>query len=177
MAASARLLSTSVGLYVFVSTISVYADTSKPGVDETSPVATTPDPASETVTGENYGALKALCEKAAEKAMPGKVTVVRPGLIVGPGDTSDRFTYWPVRVARGGEVLAPGNPSDPVQLVDVRDLAEWIIAIVGKRRTGVYNATGPKETLGIGERCSPRAGKPRPPTRPSRGRTRRRWRS
>jgi 2'-hydroxyisoflavone reductase len=150
VAASASLLSTSVGQYVFVSTISVYADTSKPGVDEGSPVATTPEPAADKVTGENYGALKALCERAAEKAMPGKVTVVRPGLIVGPGDPSDRFTYWPVRVARGGEVLAPGTPSDPVQLIDVRDLAEWTVAMVEKGRTGVYNATGPKEKLGIG---------------------------
>jgi 2'-hydroxyisoflavone reductase len=148
--ASASLLSTSVGLYVFVSTISVYADTSKPGGDESAPVATTPDPAADKVTGENYGALKALCEKAAETASPGKVTIVRPGLIVGPGDPSDRFTYWPVRVARGGEVLAPGTPGDPVQLIDVRDLAEWTIAMVEKRVTGVYNATGPREKLGMG---------------------------
>ena len=150
VAASAGLLAGNVGLYVFVSTISVYADTSKPGLDEGAPVAVTPDPAAETVTGANYGALKALCEKAAEKAMPGKVTVVRPGLIVGPGDPSDRFTYWPVRVARGGEVLAPGSPSDPVQLVDVRDLAEWTVAMVEKRKTGTFNATGPRERLGIG---------------------------
>ena len=150
VAASASLLSKSVGLYVFVSTISVYADTSRPGIDEGAPLATTPDPAADMVTGENYGALKALCERAAEKAMPGRVTVVRPGLIVGPGDPSDRFTYWPVRVARGGEVLAPGTPSDPVQLVDVRDLGEWSIAMVERGKTGVYNATGPKEKLGIG---------------------------
>lgn len=150
VAASAGLLSKKTGLYVFVSTISVYADTSKPGIDESAPVATTPNPAAEKVTGENYGALKALCEQAAEKAMPGKVTVVRPGLIVGPGDGSDRFTYWPVRVARGGEVLAPGAPGDPVQLIDVRDLAEWTIAMVEKRTTGVYNATGPREKLGMG---------------------------
>jgi 2'-hydroxyisoflavone reductase len=154
VAASAGLLSKKTGLYVFVSTISVYADTSKPGVDESSPVVTTPDPAAEKVTGENYGALKALCEQAAEKASPGRVTVIRPGLIVGPGDTSDRFTYWPVRVARGGEVLAPGTPGDPVQLIDVRDLAEWTIAMVEKRTTGVYNATGPKERLGMGTMLS-----------------------
>ncbi len=150
VAASAAVLSTNVGLYVFVSTISVYADSSKPGGDESAPVATTPDPAADKVTGENYGALKALCEKAAETAMPGKVMVVRPGLIVGPGDPSDRFTYWPVRVARGGEVLAPGTPGDPVQIIDVRDLAEWTIAMVQKRATGVYNATGPREKLGMG---------------------------
>ena len=150
VAASASLLSKKTALYVFVSTISVYGDTSKPGIDESSPVATTPDPAADKVTGANYGALKALCEQAAEKAMPGRVAVVRPGLIVGPGDTSDRFTYWPVRIARGGEVLAPGTPDDPVQLIDVRDLATWTIAMVEKRKTGVYNATGPKEKLGMG---------------------------
>lgn len=150
VAASAQLLSKSVGLYVFVSTISVYGDTSKPGIDERSPVAKTDQPDADKVTGANYGALKALCEEAAEKAMPGKALVIRPGLIIGPGDTSDRFTYWPVRVARGGEVLAPGTPDDPVQFVDVRDLAAWTIAMAGKRRTGVYNATGPKEPLTFG---------------------------
>lgn len=150
VAASARLLSKSVGLYVFVSTISVYGDTSKPGIDESSPVAKTDQPDADKVTGANYGALKALCEEAAEREMPGKVTVIRPGLIIGPGDTSDRFTYWPVRVARGGEVLAPGTPDDPVQFVDVRDLASWTVAMIGRRRTGVFNATGPKEPLTFG---------------------------
>ncbi len=150
VAASARLLSKSVGLYVFVSTISVYGDTSKPGIDERAPVAKTDQPDADKVSGANYGALKALCEEAAEREMPGKVLVVRPGLIIGPGDTSDRFTYWPVRVARGGEVLAPGTPDDPVQFVDVRDLAAWTIAMIGKGRTGVFNATGPKEPLTFG---------------------------
>ena len=150
VAASARLLAKSVGLYVFISTISVYGDTSKPGIDESSPVATTDQPDADKVTGANYGALKALCEKAAEAAMPGKAAVIRPGLIVGPGDTSDRFTYWPVRVARGGEVLAPGTPDDPVQFVDVRDLAAFTLAMVERKRTGVFNATGPKEPLGFG---------------------------
>jgi 2'-hydroxyisoflavone reductase len=150
VAASASLLARSVGLYVFISTISVYGDTSKPGIDERSPVAKTDQPDAEKVTGANYGALKALCEEAAERSMPGKVLVIRPGLIIGPGDTSDRFTYWPVRVARGGEVLAPGTPDDPVQLLDVRDLAAWTIAMIGKGRTGVFNATGPKEPLTFG---------------------------
>lgn len=148
--ASARRLAKSVGLYVFVSTISVYGDTSKPGIDERSPVAKTDQPDADKVTGANYGALKALCEEAAEKEMPGKTLVIRPGLIIGPGDTSDRFTYWPVRVARGGEVLSPGTPDDPVQFVDVRDLASWTIAMIGRGRTGVYNATGPKEPLTFG---------------------------
>jgi 2'-hydroxyisoflavone reductase len=154
VAASAGLLSKRAGLYVFVSTMSVYGDTSKPGIDESSPVATTDDPDADKVTGANYGALKALCEKAAEQAMPGRVTAVRSGLIVGPGDTTDRFTYWPVRVARGGEVLAPGTPDDPVQLVDVRDLARWTISMVERKRAGVFNATGPKDPLGFGAMLS-----------------------
>lgn len=149
VAASAGLLSKKTGLYVFVSTISVYADTSKPGIEESAPVATTPNPAAEKVTGENYGALKALCEQAAEKAMPGKVTVVRPGLIVGPGDETDRFSYWPLRVRRGGEILAPGDGRDPVQVIDARDLAEWTVRMAEHRVFGRFNAMGPNYEMGM----------------------------
>jgi 2'-hydroxyisoflavone reductase len=138
------------GQYVFISSISVYADTSRPGMDETAKVATIPDETTEKITEESYGALKALCEKAAETAMPGRVTNIRPGLIVGPGDTSDRFTYWPVRVSRGGEVLAPGTPADPVQFVDVRDLGEFIVKTLDTKTTGVFNATGPAAPLPVG---------------------------
>jgi len=147
--ASADLLKDAVQQYVFVSTISVYAKAEKPGMDESGPVATIADPTNENVK-ENYGALKALCEGAAEQSMPGRVTNVRPGLIVGPGDPTDRFTYWPVRVARGGEVLAPGTPADPVQFIDVRDLGDWIVKTIEDRTVGVYNAVGPRETLGMG---------------------------
>jgi 2'-hydroxyisoflavone reductase len=149
--ASASLLAPVARQYVFVSTISVYADNSKPGADETAAVGTLKDPAVEKVDGETYGPLKALCEQAAEKAMPGRTTIVRPGLIVGPNDPSDRFTYWPVRVAKGGEVLAPGTPQDPTQFIDVRDLGNWIVLLLEKNRTGVFNATGPKEPLPMGE--------------------------
>ena len=138
-----------IGQYVFISSISVYADMSTP-CDESSKVATTKDENAEKVTGENYGALKALCEQAAEKAMPGRVTNIRPGLIVGPDDGSDRFTYWPVRVARGGDVLAPGAPPDPVQFIDVRDLADFTIRCLDTKTTGVFNANGPAKPLGIG---------------------------
>ena len=136
--------------YVFISTESVYSDTSKPGMDETAPVGTIPDPTIEKVTNESYGPLKALCEQAAEKAMPGKVTNIRPGLIVGPDDPSDRFTYWPVRVAKGGEVLAPGTPSDPIQYIDVRDLGDWVVRTIEERTFGVFNAVGPREELSMG---------------------------
>lgn len=148
--ASAELLAPAVQRYVFISSISVYAGDSRPGDDETAPVGTIPDPTVETMGAnfENYGPLKALCERAAEGAMPGRVASIRPGLIVGPGDTTDRFTYWPVRVARGGEVLAPGTPADPVQFIDVRDLGEWIVRCCERSTAGVFNALGPEPAPG-----------------------------
>jgi 2'-hydroxyisoflavone reductase len=148
--ASAELLAPSVQQYVFISSVSAYADFSREGISEDDPVATIADETNEDVRA-NYGALKALCESAAEQAMPGRVANIRPGLIVGPRDNSDRFTYWPVRIARGGEVLAPGTGQDPVRLIDVRDLAEWIVHVVEQRHTGVYNAVGPAERLLMGD--------------------------
>ncbi|HEV7237964.1 MAG TPA: NAD-dependent epimerase/dehydratase family protein [Thermoanaerobaculia bacterium] len=148
---AATLLKDSASQYVFISTISVYKDESKPGMDESAPVIELPDPTVEQITGEAYGGLKALAEKEAEKAFPGRTTVIRPGLIVGAGDNSDRFTYWPVRIARGGEVLAPGNPTDPVQFIDARDLAEWTIRVVEQKTFGTYNAVGPAHRLSVAE--------------------------
>jgi 2'-hydroxyisoflavone reductase len=145
---SARLLAPQVGYYLFVSTVSVYADTSKP-VDERSPLATLKEP-TEKVSDGSYGALKALCEKEAEAAFPGRAGIVRPGLIVGPDDPTDRFTYWPLRVSRGGEVLAPGAASDPILYIDVRDLASWMIALAEKHVSGTFNALGPAGALGMG---------------------------
>jgi len=98
-----------------------------------------------------YGPLKALSEKEAEKWFPGNALIIRPGLIAGPGDESDRFTYWPVRIARGGEVLAPGTPNDPVQFIDARDLAEWTIRMVEQGTVGTFNATGPAYKLTMGK--------------------------
>lgn len=148
---AAQLLKDSAGQYVFISTLSVYADDSKPGEDESGKTMTLTDPTVEKITGETYGGLKALAEKEAEKAFPGKATIVRPGLIVGPGDTSDRFTYWPVRIARGGEVLAPGDPTDHVQFIDARDLSEWIIRLVEQKAFGTFNAMGPSSPLSMAE--------------------------
>ncbi len=148
--ASADLLSAAVDHYTFISTISVYADTSQPGITETAAVGVLEDPAAEESTGEAYGPLKALCELEAEAALPGRVLTIRPGLIVGPFDPSDRFTYWPYRVAQGGEVLAPQSPALSVQVIDVRDLAAWTLDMVSAGRTGVYNATSPAGTLTLG---------------------------
>jgi 2'-hydroxyisoflavone reductase len=132
------------GQYVFISTISVYAKNDTPGADETAAVATTTTP--EVESGPEfpplYGPLKALSEQEAQKAFPGRATIIRPGLIVGVGDATDRFTYWPVRIARGGTVLAP-PADDPVQIIDARDLAEWTIRCCEQQIYGVFNATGP----------------------------------
>lgn len=128
------------GHYTFVSSISVYADFSKPN-DELSPVGTTDEPEATEMTNETYGPLKALCEQAAEDALPGKVCVVRPGLIVGPHDPTDRYAYWPWRLARGGEVLAPAPPDQVAQIIDARDLAQWMVRLAEQRVTGVFNAT------------------------------------
>lgn len=140
---SAGLLKGHVNQYVLISTISVYASYPTPGMDEAAPVGTIEDETVEQVTGATYGPLKALCEKAAEETLPGKVTNIRPGLIVGPGDPTDRFTYWPVRVAKGGEVLAPGDGTTNVQQIDARDLAAWIIHTIENSVTGVFNADSP----------------------------------
>jgi 2'-hydroxyisoflavone reductase len=149
--ASATALSGRCGHYTFVSSESVYGDVSQAGIDETAPVARLADPATEVIDGETYGGLKALCEEAAEAAMPGRVLNVRPGLIVGPWDPTDRFTYWPRRIAAGGDVLLPGGPERPVQFVDGRDLAGWILAAVRRGLTGVFNTCGPAETTGMRE--------------------------
>jgi 2'-hydroxyisoflavone reductase len=152
---AAQILKGNADRYVFISTTSVYADTSKTGMEETWPLAkyTGPDAMKETnatMRANNfalYGPLKAQSEAEAEKWFPGKALIIRPGYIVGPGDESDRFTYWPVRVERGGEMLAPGSPNDPIQIIDARDLAEWTIRMVEQGTVGAFNAVGPKSTL------------------------------
>jgi 2'-hydroxyisoflavone reductase len=147
---SARLLAPAVSHYTFISSISVYADFKTPGAGESYPLAMLADPAVETVDGETYGGLKVLCEAAVRDELPGRALIIRPGLIVGPFDPTDRFTWWPARVARGGEVLAPGSPERIIQFIDVRDLAGWTLRMVERRATGAYNATGlePPCTMG-----------------------------
>jgi 2'-hydroxyisoflavone reductase len=148
---SAGALSGTAPHYTFISTISVYADQLTRGQDETGTLGALDNPAREDITGETYGPLKVLCEQAVADTFTGRVLVIRPGLIVGPHDPTDRFTYWPVRLARGGTLLAPGPESTPVQLIDVRDLAAWTVAMIEAGHTGVFNATGPAGALSIGE--------------------------
>jgi 2'-hydroxyisoflavone reductase len=148
--ASAEYLTGSVKHYTFISTISVYADPPKPGMKESAPVGKLADASVEEISGTTYGPLKALCEQAVETVLPGRSLIIRPGLIVGPHDPSDRFTYWPVRVARGGEVLAPCGPERQTQIIDVRDLADWTLEMVERKAAGIYNATGPANPLTLG---------------------------
>jgi 2'-hydroxyisoflavone reductase len=133
--------------YVFISSISVFADNKTIGMDENYPVGKIEDETIEEITGESYGPLKALCEKAVQEIYKEHALIVRPGLIVGPHDPTDRFTYWPLRVARGGDVLAPEKPDVPVQIIDVRDLASFIINLIEQKASGIYNATGPAYEL------------------------------
>jgi 2'-hydroxyisoflavone reductase len=153
--ASARLLAGAIEHYTFISSVSVYAQFPLAGYDESAPAGIITDEqaieaesfdtgerATAVSYGELYGPLKARCEQSVEDALPNRTLVIRPGLIVGPHDYSDRFTYWPVRVAQGGEVLAPGRPSRHVRVIDVRDLAAWNIRMAEERRTGIFNASG-----------------------------------
>ncbi len=138
-----------VGQYLFVSTISVFSDNSKP-IDENGPLNTPSDIDAE-YNAQAYGSNKVRSEMEAKNQFGENVTIVRPGLIVGPGDLSDRFSYWPVRIDKGGEILAPGTPNDPVQYVDAKDLSQWIVRLGESHTLGTFNATGPKTPTTIAE--------------------------
>lgn len=144
---SAEALKDKVGKYVFISSISVYSDFKKIGVDESDPVGKIENESMEEITGESYGPLKALCESAVQDVFGINSLIIRPGLIVGPHDPTDRFTYWPVRIARGGDVLTPENPNAPTQFIDVRDLSNFIIHLIEQNNSGVFNATSQPLTL------------------------------
>lgn len=148
---SAGLLKDAVQQYLFISTLSVYSDNGVVDQDETGTLCVYDEEAGEPVTGSGYGGQKVLSERAAEQAFPGRTTVVRPGLITGPGDPTMRFPRWPVRVDRGGEVLVPGQAGDPVQFIDARDLGEFVIGLVESSTHGIYNATGPESPIPMGE--------------------------
>lgn len=145
---AAALLADRVGHYSFVSSCSVYADTTLPGTNESSPVHVLEDETTEEITSADvYGGLKVLCERELGRALPGRSLAARAGLIVGPYDSSGRFTYWVHRIARGGDVLAPEPRDQPVQLIHGRDLADWLLDMAEKGDSGVYNATGPESPL------------------------------
>ncbi len=153
---AAKYLAGNTKHYIFISTESVYADNSHPWRDESDGLTPMPpdlDPY--TLVRENagkyYGALKTYSEGEVQKQYPGINTIIRPGLIVGPLDRSDRFTYWPARIDRGGEVLAPGTPDDPCQFIDSRDLAEWTIRMAENHEMGIYNGVGPAAPLTLAE--------------------------
>ncbi len=145
---SVDLLKGSVGRYLLISSCSVYTEPYTPGRAEDGPIALHGDPEAEEVTGENYGPLKVLCEQAVQDGLGNRALIVRPGLIVGPRDPTNRFDYWVERVAAGGEVLAPSSPTYPVQFVDARDLGVWLVKALGANLSGVYNAICPPLNLG-----------------------------
>jgi len=168
---TAELLAPNVKQYLFVSSVSVYPNFSV-ARDERSALAKVDDETAEKVDGATYGALKALCEKAAEAALPGRTTALRPGLIVGPEDNTDRFTYWPARAARGGDFMAPGKLSHRIQIIDARDLAAFTIKAVEERRMGAYNIVSPPGMFTMGAliaeslRAARTLSDPEPPPRP-----------
>jgi 2'-hydroxyisoflavone reductase len=148
---SARLLASAASHYVYTSTISAYASLANP-VDEDAPLARIDDESVEEVTNGTYGPLKALCEKrAAEEFGDDRLTIIRPTYICGPGDRTDRFTYWPARTLLGGEMLWPGTPNDKTQIIDVRDLANFTIDVCEKRIMGTYNAVTPAGSFSMGD--------------------------
>jgi 2'-hydroxyisoflavone reductase len=148
--AVAAKLAGRVGHYHLVSSISAYADFENGGSMESAPLASLLDPNVEVINGETYGGLKALCEQAAQAAFGERCLISRPGLIVGPFDPTGRFTWWVQRLARGGDVLAPGTPESPVQFIDVRDIAAWTLLQAERAHAGVYNLNGPSQALTMG---------------------------
>src|SRR5580692_13142537 len=160
---SADLLAPKVGYCLYISSISAYASFAKPN-DEDSPTGKLADPNIDKTTDETYGPMKALCEQYSAQAFKGRASIVRPGYIVGPLDNSDRFTYWPVRASKGGEMLAPGTPHDPVQVIDVRGLSAWMMKLVEARTNGYFNAVSPPGAFTMGDlvtaslKASPKAG-------------------
>lgn len=148
---TAEMLKPHVRQYIFISSVSAYADYVSTIIDEDYKLATLKDPSNEEVTGETYGGLKAVCERIVQKAYGKDANVIRPTYIAGPGDPTDRFTYWPVRVSRGGEMLAPGTAADPIGYIDVRDLAEFVRGCVEKRVGGLYNLCNQPRSATMGE--------------------------
>ncbi|TET33971.1 MAG: epimerase [Anaerolineales bacterium] len=148
---SARVLSNQTDLYVFISTISVFASFEKEGLSEDDLVGSLADETVEEITSDTYGPLKALCEAATQDEIPGKSLIIRPGLIVGPHDPTDRFTYWIRRCAQGGDILAPAPPDQNMQFIDARDLTSWTLDMIEAGLTGIFNTTGPENPHTLGK--------------------------
>jgi len=149
------------GHYTYISTVSVYVPTDKGPIDEDSPLRTLDDPTTENVDNETYGPLKVLCEEVAMQAFPGNCTVIRPGIVAGPYDSTDRFTYWVRRMAQGGDVLAPNRPHQPMQVVHGRDQADFVVKASVEKTHGQFNSVGPTEPLtfaGMLDACAAAAG-------------------
>jgi 2'-hydroxyisoflavone reductase len=138
------------GHYVFISTISAYADPPGPGLTEDAPLRELQDPDTEVLDGDTYGGLKALCETAARESF-GDIAIVRPTYVVGPHDHTRRFTWWVWRFARGGDILAPGPADDPLQVIDARDLARFVIDIGERRRAGTWHTMSPQPPFSIAD--------------------------
>jgi 2'-hydroxyisoflavone reductase len=150
---AANGLERSVRRYIYISSISAYDDAAlnQIGIDESGQVGKLEDETIEEITGETYGPLKALCEKTVQDLYGERALIIRPGLIIGPHDPTDRFTYWPMRIKTGGDIIAPQGPDVPVQIIDVRDLSEFVIKMIEEDASGIYNATGPATPLTFGE--------------------------
>jgi len=144
---SSELFSNATKHYTFISTIGVYQDFHKQKIAESYPLAKLENENDEEITEKNYGTLKAACEEIVKSYFPERYLIVRPGLIIGPRDPTNRFSYWPKRVQKGGEILAPGSPDQLLQFIDVRDLAKWIVAMVETQSVGIYNVTGPAQPI------------------------------
>jgi 2'-hydroxyisoflavone reductase len=149
VAQSVKLLKQQTAHYTFISTLDVYDHTVPGEIDETHPTKLWEDESVEDIQ-QVYGPMKARCEQIVREHFPDRSLIVRCGLVAGPGDHTDRVTYWPHRLARGGEVLAPGDPDAPIQFIDVRDLSEWIVRMVETRQAGTYTATGPAQPITVG---------------------------
>lgn len=139
-----------VGHHVYVSSTGVYANSDTVAPDENAPLLAPAPVSGPEADQAGFGQRKSRCEQLVQEAFPSQCTIVRPGLIVGPGDLTDRFTYWPWRIEKGGEIIAPGNFDDPVQWIDVRDLSQWMIRVAENRTVGAFNAVGPATPIGIG---------------------------
>jgi 2'-hydroxyisoflavone reductase len=159
----ADVLAGRAGRYVFISSVSAYSSSVPRGYDENAALAEVTDPDAETITGANYGGLKVACEQAATSLFGPATTIIRPSYVIGPHDRSYRFTWWVDRLARGGQVLAPGDPSDPIQFIDARDIGRWVVFLLDQSIIGTFHAASPAPPFGFGQMLDTIAAEVAPP--------------